>query len=93
MVVRTDAKNLLLGLIVGVSAALGLGAVLKPAEVWPYQLCMAANEKYVFYARMNTGTGQVETWRYFVSRIPNQSDQEILLKPGIKGLPDENKPH
>jgi len=82
--VRIDAKNLLFGLIIGVSAALGLGAVLKPAEAGPYQLCMAANENYVFYARMRTGTGQVETWRYFVSRVPSQSDEEILLKPGLQ---------
>jgi hypothetical protein len=93
MVVRTGVKNLLLGLIIGISVALGLGAAIKPAEVGPYQLCIAANEKYVFYARMNTDTGQVETWRYFMSRVPNQSDEEILLKPGIKNPPDQDKPH
>jgi len=92
MVVRTDAKNLLLGLIIGVSVALGLGAVSKPAEAGPYQLCIAANENYVFYARMHTGTGQVETWRYFVSRVPSQSDEEILLKPGIQNPPDQVQP-
>lgn len=95
---RTDVKNLLLGLIIGVSVALGLGAVSKPAEVGPYQLCIAANEKYVFDARMNTGTGQVETWRYFVSRVPSQSDEGILLKPGIQNpldvvKDDRLKPH
>lgn len=86
------AKNLLLGLIIGVCAALGLGAVLKPAEVGPYQLCMAANENYVFYGRMHTGTGQVETWRYFVSRVPSQSDEEILLKPGLQGTAEKDRP-
>jgi hypothetical protein len=40
---------------------------------------------------MNTDTGQVETWRYFMSRVPNQSDEEILLKPGIKNPPDQDK--
>jgi hypothetical protein len=91
MVVRTGVKNLLLGLIIGISVALSLGAAIKQAEVGPYQLCIAANEKYVFYARMNTDTGQVETWRYFMSRVPNQSDEEILLKPGIKNPPDQDK--
>lgn len=93
MVERTDAKNLLLGLIIGVSVALCLGAVFKQAEAGPYQLCIAANENYVFYARMHTGTGQVETWRYFMSRVPNQSGEEILLKPGIKSSPEQDKPH
>lgn len=91
MVVRTGAKNLLLGLIIGVSAALGLGAVFKSAEAGPYQLCMAANDNYVFYARMHTGTGQVETWRYFTSRVPSQSDEAILLKPSIQSPADSNR--
>lgn len=93
MVERADAKNLLLGLIIGVSAVLGLGAVLRPADVGPYRLCMAANENYVFYARMHTGTGQVETWRYFVSRVPSQSDEEILLKPGLQGTAEKDRPN
>lgn len=92
MVVRTDAKNLLLGLTIGSCVALSLGAVLKPAEIAPYQLCMAANENYVFYARMHSGTGQVETWRYFVSRVPSQSDDQILLKPGHKRPGSQDQP-
>jgi hypothetical protein len=81
MVLRINTKSLLLGLVVGVIAALGLGAVSKPTDGGPYQLCMAANEKYVFYGRMHTATGRIETWRYFTSRVPSQSNEEILLKP------------
>jgi hypothetical protein len=92
MVLRIDARSLLLGLAIGVSVALGLGAVSKPSEAGPYQLCMAANEKYVFYGRMRKSTGQVETWRYFVSRVPNQSDGTILLRPSIEGPADRNQP-
>ncbi len=81
MVPRIDTKSLLLGLAIGVVAALGLGAVSKPTQAGPYQLCMAANEHYVFYGRMHTATGRIETWRYFTSRVPSQSDEQILLKP------------
>lgn len=92
MAVRMDAKNLLLGLIIGVSVVLVLGAALKPAEVGSYQLCVAANQNYVFYARMHTGTGQVETWRCFTSRVPNQSDEGILLKPGVQDPAEQDRP-
>lgn len=91
MVLKIEARSLLWGLAIGMAAALGLGAVSKPYKVRPYQLCMAANEKYVFYARMHTGTGQVETWKYFMSRVPSQSDEEILLKPDIESPCDPGK--
>jgi len=81
MVLKIDTKSLLLGLAIGAVAALCLGAVSRPSKVEPYQLCMAANEKYVFYGRIHTSTGRIETWRYFTSRVPSQSDEEILVKP------------
>ena len=88
MALKIEAKSLLLGVVMGLAVILAVGAVHNPGNAGQYQLTMAANETYVFYGRMHTGTGQIETWRYVTSAVPSIRDEEILLKPGVKSQAD-----
>ena len=88
MALKIDAKSMLLGVVIGFALILAVGAVSNPGSAGQYQLTMAANETYVFYGRMHTGTGQIETWRYVTSAVPSVRDEKILLKPGVKSQAD-----
>jgi len=104
MALKIDAKSLLLGVFIGFALILAVGAVHNPDNLVPsaacpeqgrrvegngqYQLTMAANETHVFYGRMHTGNGQIETWRYVTSAVPTVRDKEILLKAGLKSQAD-----
>jgi len=88
MSLKIDAKSLLVGLVIGLAVILAVGAVHNPGNTEQYQLTMAANEAYVFYGRMHTGTGQIETWRYVTSTVPAMRDEKILLQPGSKSQAD-----
>lgn len=96
MALKIDAKSLLLGVVIGFALILAVGAVHNPGNLVPsnvegtgqYQLTMAANETHVFYGRMHTGNGQIETWRYVTSAVPSIRDEEILFKPGVKSQAD-----
>jgi len=88
MALKIDAKSLLLGVLLGLAVILAVGAVHNPDNTGQYQLTMAANETHVFYGRMHTGTGQIETWRYVASLVPSMHDEKILLQPGVKSQAD-----
>jgi len=96
MALKIDAKSLLVGVVIGLAVILAVGAVRNPGNLVPsnvegteqYQLTMAANETHVFYGRMHTGTGQIETWRYVASLVPSIRDEKILLQPGVKSQAD-----
>jgi len=88
MTLKIDAKSLLMGVVIGLALILAVGAVHNPGNSGQYQLTMAANETHVFYGRMHTGTGQIETWRYVTSAVPSIRDEKILLQPGVKSQPD-----
>jgi len=84
MSLKIDAKSLLWGVVIGLAVIFAVGAVHNPGNAGQYQLTMAANETYVFYGRMHTGTGQIETWRYVTSTVPAVRDEKILLQPDLK---------
>jgi len=88
MSLKIDAKSLLAGVVIGLAVILAVGAVHNPDNARQYQLTMAANEAYVFYGRINTCTGQIETWRYVTSTVPAMRDEKILLQPGLKSQAD-----
>ncbi len=88
MALKIEAKSLLVGVVIGLVVILAAGAVHNPGNAGQYQLTMAANETYVFYGRMHTGTGQIETWRHVTSAVPSIRDERILLKPGFKSQAD-----
>jgi len=88
MSLKIDAKSLFLGVVIGLAVILAVGAVHNPGNSEQYQLTMAANETHVFYGRINTRTGQIETWRYVASLVPGMRDEKILLQPGFKSQAD-----
>ena len=80
MTVRIDAKSLVIGLLVGCALILVLGAA-SDREEGRYQLSMSANDDYVVYGRIDTATGQIETWKYAISNGPVRhlgKDTDIL---------------
>lgn len=76
MRVKLDIYSMFLGLLIGVVMLCVLGAAVGPKE--PYQLRIAANDDYVFFARIHAASGKVETWKYrsYANKaIPVQEDK------------------
>jgi hypothetical protein len=71
MTFKMDIKSLIVGLVVGLVAIIVMGATSGNPED-AYQLSMAAvsgtdvSGAYVVYARMHTGSGKIETWKYML---------------------------
>lgn len=63
MALRIDIRSLVLGLAVGVVVLLALGARGDGGGTGKYQVAIAAGTKGVFYVKVNTETGKMETWR------------------------------
>ena len=85
MTFRIDIKSLIVGLLVGFVAVFVLGATTSRNE-GVYKLSMAANEDFVFYGRVHTGTGRIETQRILVNSTSFpllDDDREFLLGPEI----------
>ena len=84
MTSRTNNRGLVVGLLIGLVAAFVFGAA-SASNTGSYQLSMAANDDYVIYGRMHTGTGKVETWKYLIGNhgaVPHKGDNtEVLLGP------------
>ncbi len=88
MTSRINYGRLLVGLLIGLVfafvVAFVFGAV-SSSNGGSYHLSMAANDDYVVYGRIHTGTGKVETWKYLIGNhgvIPHKGDNtEVLLRP------------
>jgi len=84
MTSKVNKKGLIVGLLIGLVTAFVFGAV-STRKAGVYQLSMAANDGYVVYGRIHTGTGKVETWKYMIGNhgtVPHRGDNtEILLGP------------
>ena len=81
MTVRIDLKSALVGLVVGLAVLLVLGAGFSGKDVETYRLDMISMGGEIIYARTNTSTGQVETWRHTPSQIPYYRDGAALREP------------
>lgn len=80
MTVRVDLKSALVGLAIAVAVLLVLGAA-SGRNVETYKLDVVSVGEEIVYARTNTTTGQVETWRYLVTQIPYHTDGKVLAEP------------
>ena len=81
MELKIDTKSALIGLLVGIIVFLTLGAGFKVKEVDTYRLQMISHGKEIFYSRINSSTGQVETWKYLDTQIPYYRDILPLEEP------------
>lgn len=63
MTLKIDVKSLILGLVLGIAMLLGLGANSEENKPGKYQIDMAVGRTHVYYAKIQTDTGKVETWR------------------------------
>jgi hypothetical protein len=72
MTLKVDIKSLLLGLVIGIIALLVLGAASRGNSAGQYQVSIAANVRGVFYAKIHTGTGEIETWQSPVNAVPTK---------------------
>jgi hypothetical protein len=69
MASQVDSKSLFIGLLVGLILLLVVGAGRDEGD---YRLSMAASGDWVVYGKINTVTGEVDTWTYVLhsSEIP-----------------------
>ena len=81
MTLRIDLKSALVGLAVGAAVLLVLGAGSSGGNVETYKLEMISVGDEIIYARTNTGTGQVEMWRYRYDQVPYHKSGSVLVSP------------
>ena len=81
MTLKIDLKSALVGLAVGLAVLLVLGAGSSGKDAETYRLDVISVGDEVVYARTNTSTGQVETWRYRVTQVPYYIDGKVLREP------------
>jgi hypothetical protein len=86
MKLQIDVKSIVIGLFIGVVVLLVLGAAggesrLPAGPAGTYQLEVISLDNQVYYSRINTGTGAVETWKYDCEQIPFFSDGSIMRQP------------
>ena len=72
MTLKVDIKSLTLGLVVGIIALLAIGAGSRGNSDGQYQVSIAANVRNVFYAKIHTGTGEIETWQSPINSVPTK---------------------
>jgi hypothetical protein len=72
MTPKVDIKSLVLGFVIGIIALLAIGAATRGNSPGQYQVSVAANVRDVFYAKIHTGTGEIETWQSPVSAVPTK---------------------
>lgn len=69
---KVDIKSLVLGLVIGILALLAIGAASRGKSIGQYQVSLSANVRDVFYAKIDTGTGEIETWKCPVNSVPTK---------------------
>ncbi len=69
---KIDIKSLVIGLFIGIIAILALGAASSKNNPGQYQVSMSATVRNVFYAKIHTGTGEIETWQTSITSVPTK---------------------
>ncbi len=69
---KVDIKSLVIGLLIGIVAVLTLGAASRGNNPGQYQVSISANVRNVFYAKIHTGTGEIETWQTSITSVPTK---------------------
>jgi len=72
MTFNVDIKSFVLGLSIGIIALLAIGAGSRGNSTGQYQVSMAAGVRDVFYAKIHTGTGEIETWQSPNNLVPTK---------------------
>lgn len=72
MMLKVDIKSMALGLVIGIIALLAIGAASRGNNTGQYQVIIAAGVRDVFYAKIHTGTGEIETWRTPNNSVPTK---------------------
>ena len=72
MTLKVDIKSLVLGLVIGIIALLAIGAASRGNSAGKYQVSISANVRDVFYAKIDTGTGDIETWKSSMNSVPTK---------------------
>jgi len=72
MTLKVDIKSLMLGLVIGIIAVLSIGAASRGNSTGQYQVSISANVRDVFYAKIHTGTGEIETWQSPINSVPTK---------------------
>jgi hypothetical protein len=69
---KVDIKSLVIGLVIGIIAVLTLGAASRGNNPGQYQVSISVNARNVFYAKIHTGTGEIETWQTSITSVPTK---------------------
>ncbi len=69
---KVDIKSLVIGLFIGIVAILALGAASSKNNPGQYQVSISANVRNIFYAKIHTGTGKIETWQTSITSVPTK---------------------
>ena len=69
---KVDIKSLVIGLVIGIIAVLTLGAASRGNNPGQYRVSISANVRNVFYAKIHTGTGEIETWQTSITSVPTK---------------------
>jgi len=72
MTLKIDIKSLMLGLFIGIIAVIAIGATSRGNSAGQYQVSIAANVRDVFYAKIHTVTGEIETWQSSINSVPTK---------------------
>ena len=73
MALKVDIKSLVLGLIIGIIALLAIGAGSRGNNTGKYQVSIATGVRGdVVYAKIDTSTGDVETWQSPINSVPTK---------------------
>jgi len=72
MTFNVDIKSFVLGLSIGIIALLAIGAGSRGNNTGKYQVSVAAGVRDVIYAKIDTSTGEIETWQSPVNSVPTK---------------------
>ena len=72
MTLKVDIKSLVLGLVIGIIALLAVGAASRGNRSGHYQVSIATTVRDVFYAKIDTITGEIETWQSPINSVPTK---------------------
>ena len=81
MTLKIDMKSALMGVLIGIVLVVSLGAGLRAKEVETYDQQIISHGDEIVFSRINTSTGQIETWKYLVTQIPYYRDTMPMEEP------------